>query len=75
MPSTEYLLDRIRRVLSERLAPAAEYVGRRPSPPGFFPVLQTGPPTDWGELVQAHDNREAIQASADELPAIDIDSL
>jgi hypothetical protein len=31
-----------------------------------------GPPTDWGELVQAHDERDAIQASPDELPVIDI---
>jgi hypothetical protein len=34
-----------------------------------------GPPTDWGELVQIHDDREAVQASPQELPAIDIHSL
>jgi len=34
-----------------------------------------GPPTDWDELVQAHDDREAVQVSPDELPAIDIHSL
>jgi hypothetical protein len=34
-----------------------------------------GPPTDWGELVQAHDVREAVQVSPDELPVIDIHSL
>ena len=34
-----------------------------------------GPPTDWGELVQAHDDRAIFQASPDELPAIDIHSL
>ena len=34
-----------------------------------------GPPTDWGELVQVHDNRDVFQASTDELPAIDIHSL
>lgn len=34
-----------------------------------------GPPTDRGELVQAHDDRDAIQASPDALPAIDICSL
>ena len=34
-----------------------------------------GPPTDWGELVQANDDREAIQATPDELPAIVIRSL
>ena len=34
-----------------------------------------GPPTDWGELVQVHDDRAIFQASPDELPAIDIYSL
>jgi len=34
-----------------------------------------GPPTDWGELVQAHDDRDVLQASPDELPVIDIHSL
>jgi hypothetical protein len=34
-----------------------------------------GPPTDWGELVQIHDDREAVQVSPDELPVIDIHSL
>jgi len=33
-----------------------------------------GQPADWGELVQAHDDRDVFQASADELPAIDIHS-
>jgi len=33
-----------------------------------------GPPTDWGELIQVHDDRDTIQASPDELPAIDIHS-
>jgi hypothetical protein len=34
-----------------------------------------GPPTDWGDLVQIHDDRAIFQASPDELPAIDINSL
>jgi hypothetical protein len=34
-----------------------------------------GPPTDWGELVQVHDDRDIFQASPQELPAIDIHSL
>ena len=34
-----------------------------------------GPPTDWGELVESHDDREALPASPDELPVIDIHSL
>ena len=33
------------------------------------------PPTDWGELVQTHDDRAIFQASPDELPAIDVHSL
>jgi hypothetical protein len=41
---------------------------RRRSPP------LAGPPTDWGELVQAHHDREAVQVSPDELPVIDIHS-
>jgi len=45
----------------------------RPEPP---PVsLARGPPTDWAELVQTHDNRDIIQVSPDELPVIDICSL
>jgi len=42
-------------------------------PPPVSPVR--GPPTDWGELVQIHDDRGAVQASPDELPVIDIHSL
>ena len=34
-----------------------------------------GPPTDEGTLVQIHDDRDVIQGSPDELPAIDIHSL
>ncbi len=34
-----------------------------------------GPPTDWGEVVQAHNDRDVFQASSDGLPAIDIHSL
>jgi hypothetical protein len=37
--------------------------------------LARGPPTEWGELVQVHDNRAIFQVSPDELPAIDIHSL
>jgi hypothetical protein len=33
------------------------------------------PPTNWGELVQVHDDRAIFQASPDELPVIDIHSL
>ena len=34
-----------------------------------------GSPTSWDELVQVHDDRDAIQASPDDLPVIDIRSL
>jgi hypothetical protein len=34
-----------------------------------------GPPTDWGELVQVHDDRDIYQASPNELFVIDIHSL
>jgi hypothetical protein len=39
-------------------------------PPPLAPARE--PPTDRGELFRADDDREAIQASPDELPAIDI---
>ena len=38
-------------------------------------VPARGPPTDWGELVQVHDDSDVFQSSPDELPAIDIHSL
>ena len=46
-------------------------------PPPLAPAR--GPPTGWAELLQVHDDRDAIQASAglaspDELPVIDIHS-
>jgi hypothetical protein len=34
-----------------------------------------GPPTEWTELVQVHDDRDVMQHSPDELPVIDIHSL
>jgi hypothetical protein len=42
-------------------------LGRR-----FFTLL---PPTDWGEFVQVHDDRDVFQSLSDELPAIDIHNL
>ena len=42
-------------------------------PPPLSPAR--GPPPDWGELVQVHDQRAVVQPSPDELPAIDIHSL
>ena len=37
--------------------------------------LVVSPPTDWGDLVQTHDDRAFFQAAPDELPAIDIHRL
>ncbi|MFM8791539.1 MAG: hypothetical protein ACKOFX_03510 [Solirubrobacterales bacterium] len=42
-------------------------------PPPLAPAR--GPPAGWLELVQAHDERDAIQAASDDLPVIDIRSL
>ena len=42
-------------------------------PPPVSPAR--GPPTDWGEFVQPHDDRDVFQASQDELPAVDIHSV
>ncbi|MCE9631156.1 MAG: hypothetical protein K8S94_10650 [Planctomycetia bacterium] len=50
---------------------------RRRHPADRIPPLSParGPPIDWGELVQVHDDRAIFQASPDELPVIDIHSL
>jgi hypothetical protein len=42
-------------------------------PPAISPAR--GPPTDWGELVQIHNDRDIFQTSPHDLPAIDIHSL
>ena len=49
------------------------HFGEPLEPPPLSPAR--GPPTDWGELVQVHDDRDVFQASPDELPVIDIHSL
>ena len=49
------------------------YLGDPLDPPPLAPAR--GPPTDWGQLVQLHDDRDVLQAAPDELPAIDIHSL
>ncbi|MFM8291239.1 MAG: transposase [Planctomycetia bacterium] len=49
------------------------HLGEPLEPPPVSPAR--GPPTDWGELIQAHDDREAVQVSPDELSVIDIHSL
>ena len=49
------------------------HLGEPLEPPPVSPAR--GPPTDWGELVQVHDERAVFQPSPDDLPAIDIHSL
>ena len=49
------------------------HLGEPLEPPPISPAR--GPPTDWGEFVQLHDDRDVFQSSPDELPAIDIHSL
>jgi len=49
------------------------HLGEPLEPPPVSPAC--GPPTDWGELVQVHDDRDIFQASPDERPTIDIHSL
>ena len=49
------------------------HLGEPLEPPPVSPAR--GPPTDWGELVQAEDDRAIFQGRTDELPAIDIHSL
>jgi len=39
-------------------------------PPSISPAR--GPPTDWGELVQIHDDPDVFQASPEDLPVLDI---
>jgi hypothetical protein len=49
------------------------HLGEPLEPPPVSPAR--GPPAEWGELAQAHDDRAFFQASPDELPAVDIHSL
>jgi len=49
------------------------HLGEPLEPPLLAPAR--GPPTSWAEPVQVHDDRDAIQASPEDLPVIDIRSL
>ncbi|MFM8703613.1 MAG: transposase [Planctomycetia bacterium] len=49
------------------------HLGEPLEPPPLSPAR--GPPTDWGEIVQVHDDRAIFQGRIDELPVIDIHSL
>jgi hypothetical protein len=48
-------------------------LGESPEPPLVSPAR--GPPTDWGEPAQAHDDGDGFQASPEHLQLIDIHSL
>jgi len=50
-----------------------EHLGEPLEPQPVSPAR--GPPIDWAELVQAHDDRDIIQVSPDKFPVIDIRSL
>jgi len=49
------------------------HLGEPLEPPPVSPAR--GPPTDWGDLVQVHNECDVTQTSPDELPVIDIRSL
>jgi hypothetical protein len=49
------------------------HLGEPLEPPPVSPAR--GPPIDWRELVQVHDDRAIFQGRIDELPVIDIHSL
>ena len=49
------------------------HLGEPLEPPSVSPARD--PPSDWAELVQAHDDRDVYQASPAEMTAIDIRSL
>ncbi len=54
----------VRRILAQ--------VGEPVEPPPVSPAR--GPPTDWNDLVQVHDDREGVQDSSDEFPVFNIRS-
>ena len=60
-------------VSNSRVADYVPDVWEPLEPPPISPAR--GPPTDWGELVPIHDDRDVFQASPDEPPVIDIHSL
>ena len=49
------------------------HLGEPLETPTFSPAR--GPPTDWCELAEAHDDVEIVQIAFDELPAINIHLL
>jgi hypothetical protein len=49
------------------------HLGEPLEPPHVSPAR--GPPTDWGELVQPHDDRLVFHVSPEDFPVIDIHNL
>ena len=49
-------------------------LGKRAEAAASLPLAR-GSPTAWDELVQVHDDRDAIHAAPADLPVIDINSL
>ena len=71
MSRLRFLADRD---LNEHIVTGVKRLNSEPlEPPPVSPAR--GPPTDWGELVQVHDECDVTQTSPDELPVIDIRSL
>ena len=65
------LVNRHRTADTPNLAAQGQSVSRKT----VAEVPLTGLSFDWGELVQAHDDRDVFQAAPDELPVIDIHSV
>ena len=61
------------RMASPACSQPLTHLGEPLEPPPISPAR--GPPTDWGELVQVHNECDVTQTSPDELPVIDIRSL
>jgi hypothetical protein len=73
-----YFEPEVRKRAKARMASPARsqpltHLGEPLEPPPVSPAR--GPPTDWGELVQVHNECDVTQTSPDELPVIDIRSL
>lgn len=50
-----------------------EAIGEPLEPPPLAPAR--GPPADFGDLVQVHDDRDVVQTTPDDFPVIDIHAL
>jgi len=57
----------------EQIRKILTHLGESLEPPPVLPA--PGPPTDWAELVQVHDDLNIFQASPAEMPVIAIHRL